>query len=57
MMIVHLLPTHADTWSGDSPFEVVVWVPLVNCYKTKSMYILPPNENVELNNNFTFIGR
>ncbi len=37
-----LLPIHADTWSGDSPFEVVVWVPLVNCYATKSMYLLPP---------------
>ena len=48
-----LLPTHADTWSGDSPFEVVVWVPLVNCYKTKSMYILPPGENDKLNKNFT----
>jgi sporadic carbohydrate cluster 2OG-Fe(II) oxygenase len=48
-----LLPTHADTWSGDSPFEVVVWVPLVNCYKTKSMYILPPSENEKLNNNFS----
>ncbi len=48
-----LLPTHADTWSGDSPFEVVVWVPLVNCYKTKSMYILPPDENEKLNKNFT----
>ena len=47
-----LLATHADTWSGDSPFEVVVWVPLVNCYKTKSMYILPPKENQKLNNSF-----
>ena len=37
-----LLPVHADTWSGDSAFEVVVWVPLVDCYKTKAMYILPP---------------
>ena len=36
-----LLPVHADTWSGDSPFEVVVWMPLVNCYGTKAMYILP----------------
>lgn len=36
-----LLPVHSDTWSGDSPFEVVAWMPLVNCYKTKSMYILP----------------
>jgi len=47
-----LLPTHADTWSGDSPFELVLWVPLVNCYKTKSMYILPPNENDKLDINF-----
>ena len=31
---------HSDTWSGDSPFEVVLWVPLVDCYKTKSMFIL-----------------
>lgn len=36
-----LLPVHADTWSGDSPYEVVVWLPLVNCYGTKAMYILP----------------
>ena len=37
-----LLPVHADTWSGDSPFETVVWLPLVDCYKTKSMFILDP---------------
>ena len=37
-----LLPIHSDTWSGDSPFEVVVWLPLVDCDTTKSMYILPP---------------
>ena len=35
-----LLPIHADTWSGVSPFEVVVWLPLVNCYRTKTMYFL-----------------
>jgi len=39
-----LLPIHADTWSGDSPFEVVAWIPLVDCYKSKSMYILPSNK-------------
>ena len=33
-----LLPMHSDVWSGDSPFEVVAWLPLVNVYKTKSMY-------------------
>jgi sporadic carbohydrate cluster 2OG-Fe(II) oxygenase len=47
-----LLPIHADTWSGDSPFEVVVWVPLVDCYKTKAMYILPPDKNQILNDDF-----
>jgi len=40
-----LLPVHSDVWDGDSPFEVVVWLPLVDCYKTKGMYILPPSAN------------
>ena len=47
-----LLPVHADTWSGDSPFEVVVWLPLVDCYGTKAMYILPPNESEKLSQDF-----
>ncbi|NQV81061.1 MAG: hypothetical protein HQ495_10945, partial [Alphaproteobacteria bacterium] len=37
-----LLPVHTDVWSGDSPFEVVVWLPLVDCFRTKSMFLLPP---------------
>ena len=40
-----LLPIHSDTWSGDSPFETVLWLPMVNCYKTKSMFILSPKQN------------
>ena len=24
-----LLPIHSDTWSGDSPFESVLWLPMV----------------------------
>lgn len=48
-----LLPVHADTWSGDSPFEVVVWLPLVDCYGTKAMYLLPPEKASELNHDFT----
>ncbi len=35
-----LLPIHSDVWSGDSPYEINLWMPLVNCYKTKSMYII-----------------
>lgn len=37
-----LLPVHADVWSGDSPFEAVVWLPLVNVHDTKTMYLCPP---------------
>jgi sporadic carbohydrate cluster 2OG-Fe(II) oxygenase len=37
-----LLPLHADVLNGDSAFEVVLWIPLVDCRKTKSMFLLPP---------------
>lgn len=40
-----LLPVHADVWSGDSPFEVVMWLPLVDCFDTKSMYLMPPDRD------------
>ena len=43
-----LLPLHSDVWSGDSPYEMVVWLPLVDCYKTKAMYILPPKKYKKL---------
>lgn len=43
-----LLPVHSDTWAGDSPFEVVLWVPLVDCYRTKTMYFAPPSVTARL---------
>lgn len=52
-----LLPVHADTWSGDSPFESVVWLPLVNCYNTKSMYLLPPKYLKDIENNFSSLSK
>jgi sporadic carbohydrate cluster 2OG-Fe(II) oxygenase len=36
-----LLPLHSDAWSEDSPFEIVLWIPLVDVFRTKSMFILP----------------
>ena len=30
---------HTDTLSGQSEFEVVLWIPFTNCYNTNSMYI------------------
>lgn len=43
-----LLPLHSDVWSGNSPYELVLWVPLVDCGRTKSMYLLerPKSEKV-----------
>ena len=43
---------HVDTHSGESPFQVVMWLPLTNVYGTKSMYIIPPEANKVLNKNF-----
>ncbi|MDA9162023.1 2OG-Fe(II) oxygenase [Candidatus Pelagibacter ubique] len=48
-----LLPVHSDVWSGDSPFEVVAWIPLVNCYSSKTMYILKPKNYKKIHNNFS----
>ena len=36
-----LLPIHADAFGGETPFQVVEWLPLVDCHSTKSMFILP----------------
>jgi sporadic carbohydrate cluster 2OG-Fe(II) oxygenase len=36
-----LLDIHADVFSGESPYQVVEWLPLVDVERTKSMFILP----------------
>ena len=38
-----LLPLHTDALSGQSVFELVLWVPLTNAFDTNSMYIFPPD--------------
>ncbi len=40
-----LLPRHQDSLQGDSPYEVVLWVPLVDCYDTKSMFFQKPHSD------------
>lgn len=47
-----LLPVHSDTWSGDSPFEVVLWIPMVDCFRSKSMYLLPPGPAAAFDRDF-----
>lgn len=47
-----LLAVHADVWDGDSPFEVVAWLPLVDCHRTKSMYLLHPEKGAKVEAEF-----
>ena len=47
-----LLPVHADVWAGDSPYEIVQWIPLVNCHRTKSMYIAKADVDEKVQENF-----
>ena len=39
---------HADTFNGESPFEVVAWLPLVDCYKTKVCTLLIQIQAIKL---------
>ena len=47
------IPMHVDTHSGESPFQCVLWIPLVNIFGSKGMYILPPEKNRELMKNYS----
>ncbi len=50
-----LLPLHSDVWTGCSPFECVLWIPLVDVYSSKSMYILKKKDNEYIYKNFNKI--
>lgn len=41
-----LLAPHSDVWGSEcSPFECVFWLPLVDCFRTKSIFFLPPEKD------------
>tara|TARA_S200000501_G_scaffold379021_2_gene446519 strand:+ start:9884 stop:10684 length:801 start_codon:yes stop_codon:yes gene_type:complete len=44
-----LLDLHSDIYAGESPFQVVVWIPLVDAYDTKSMFFTKPKFNKSMN--------
>ncbi|MDA9996062.1 phytanoyl-CoA dioxygenase family protein [Candidatus Pelagibacter sp.] len=44
-----LLDLHSDIYAGESPFQVVVWMPLVDTYETKSMFFTKPKHNKKMN--------
>lgn len=42
-----VLELHSDVWTGDSPFQVVLWVPLTDSTTTNAMFLLPPGASRE----------
>jgi sporadic carbohydrate cluster 2OG-Fe(II) oxygenase len=42
-----VLDIHSDVWTGDSPFQVVLWVPLTDTTGTNAMFFLPPEPSYE----------
>lgn len=43
-----LLGIHADCFSGESPYQFVLWIPLVDVYDTKAMFFLDWARNREV---------
>ena len=42
-----VLPIHADTWNGVSPFELNIWIPFVDCSNSMCLYILKRKQYTE----------
>ena len=49
-----MLPMHSDIYAGESPFEVVIWIPLTNVdASSHSMFITDPKNNRLINKEVT----
>ncbi len=49
-----MLPMHSDIYAGESPFEVVIWIPMMNVKKSShSMFITNPRQNKQINKQIT----
>ena len=49
-----MLPMHSDIYAGESPFEVVIWIPMMNVKKSShSMFITNPRHNRQINKEIT----
>jgi sporadic carbohydrate cluster 2OG-Fe(II) oxygenase len=44
-----LLDLHADVFAGETPYQVVQWLPLVSVMRTKSMFILERPKSEKMN--------
>tara|TARA_B100000242_G_C43046666_1_gene488638 strand:- start:1759 stop:2583 length:825 start_codon:yes stop_codon:yes gene_type:complete len=53
-----ILPMHSDIYAGESPFEVVIWIPMMNVKKSShSMFITNPRDNIKINKDVTTGGK
>ena len=55
--ITSILDMHADSYSGESNYEVISWLPLVNVYKTKSMYVLDIEKSKKIEKNLSIFNK
>lgn len=51
-----VLDIHADSYGGDTPFQVVQWLPLVDVYDTKAMFILRHEKSKIVNADLARVG-
>jgi sporadic carbohydrate cluster 2OG-Fe(II) oxygenase len=51
-----LLDIHADVFGGETPYQVVMWLPLVDCHDTKSMFILPHDKTKAITPRMSEVG-
>ena len=51
-----LLDIHADVFGGETPYQVVMWLPLVDCHRTKSMFILPHDKTKAVTPRMSEVG-
>jgi sporadic carbohydrate cluster 2OG-Fe(II) oxygenase len=42
------LAIHADTFTGESEFQINLWIPLTDCFETNSMFIFNPTFSQEI---------
>lgn len=41
-----VLPAHSDSWAGDSPYQINVWIPLTDTEKSNSMFIVDRRNSI-----------
>jgi len=41
-----ILEPHSDCWSGDSPFQINLWIPLTDTFGTNSMFLFDIPESI-----------